>query len=556
MLEILRHNFNLTLVSKTVLRFLPSVLACTLACVLSLRYFELFEKNTQYIQIAVISYVWLIALKLWFESKTIKTLYYYLTSLIVVIGLTAYYHYWPLTYFFPLTFSLFLSGLFIILINPYSLVSRDYDNAWAFQFKVVIAFAKGVFIAGTFAFCLNLLLFALELLFKVKFYTWQYLDVLIFSITFIAPFTFLHNLPKDFGDTLYLMKDSFLRNILKYLLLPFLSIYALILHAYATMIILQGTLPKGLVGYLVFVFTSLLLGAYIILQRWRDESYFKLVYKYSVYTLIVPLTLLFVALHERIESYGLTEMRYIMFMLALCITISAFFMLLRLKNPSPVILSVFGIAFFAISIIPLSPQKQAIRAQLARMQDALTHKEYTKASRILDFFSTRSQLPLINKEFNLNLDANSLSVENISKKIGFEYTHSYAHPNQTIYFQHTRKLSNQPLNGYSVMIPCLNLRLNTDYTITVPKHGNMRIVVATNGDIKLFKGNSQTPFYTESLGNRIIALQTSKNFESSFPLLLSPKTSPSLMLFILDISGSLQKNQPTLSNISFILFVK
>ncbi|GAA3981796.1 DUF4153 domain-containing protein [Mucilaginibacter dorajii] len=122
----------------------------------------------------------------------------------------------------------------------------------------------------------------------------------------------------------------------QYVLIPLSTIYVLILLAYEVKILIQWSLPKGLVSdlilsYAVFGILSLLL-VYPI--REHDGNKWLKTYARSFYFLMVPLLgLLFVAVGARVFKYGITEWRYFLIVLACWLLfISVYFLAFKKQN--------------------------------------------------------------------------------------------------------------------------------------------------------------------------------------------------------------------------------
>jgi hypothetical protein len=100
--------------------------------------------------------------------------------------------------------------------------------------------------------------------------------------------------------------------LVNYVLAPMVIVYALILHAYAVKIALQGELPKGQIGAMVTIFALGGTGAWLIAWPWRDAGT-KLLRAFMrgwFWLTIVPAVLLVVAVWRRIADYGVTPDRY------------------------------------------------------------------------------------------------------------------------------------------------------------------------------------------------------------------------------------------------------
>jgi hypothetical protein len=121
----------------------------------------------------------------------------------------------------------------------------------------------------------------------------------------------------------------------QYVLIPLASVYVVILLAYEVKILIQWSLPKGLVsnlilGYAVFGILSILL---IYPLRDQEETKWIKTYSRSFYFLLIPLLiLLFLAVFTRIIPYGITAPRYFLIVLACWLLLITFYFLLSRRQ--------------------------------------------------------------------------------------------------------------------------------------------------------------------------------------------------------------------------------
>src|SRR5690606_39092070 len=105
----------------------------------------------------------------------------------------------------------------------------------------------------------------------------------------------------------------------QYVLIPLMTIYLGILLVYETKILLEWEMPKGIVatlilGYAVFGILSLLLVWPI---KGDDGNRWVQLFARFFYLMMIPLIILLVlAVYTRVSSYGFTEERYILVVLA------------------------------------------------------------------------------------------------------------------------------------------------------------------------------------------------------------------------------------------------
>jgi hypothetical protein len=216
---------------------------------------------------------------------------------------------------------------------------------------------------------------ATNFLFNFKFEWDTYAVLWVWIVGMFTTLFFLAGVPVD---TLALNQDESypkgLKIFTQYVLIPLSTVYVIILLAYEIKILAQWNLPKGLVsnlilGYAVFGLLSLLL-VYPI--REQAENRWLKTYSRSFYFLLLPLLLLlFVAVGARVFSYGITEYRYFLIVLAFWLLfISVYFLLFKKQN---------------IKLIPISLSVLTLLS-IYGPQSAFTVSMYSQRRIVVNFF--------------------------------------------------------------------------------------------------------------------------------------------------------------------------
>lgn len=194
---------------------------------------------------------------------------------------------------------------------------------------------------------------ATNFLFNFNFESDTYFILWVWITGMFTTIFFLAGVPTDTqaldGDDSY---PKGLKIFTQYVLIPLSTVYVLILLAYEIKILIEWKLPKGLVsnlilGYAVFGILSLLL-VYPI--REQTENKWLKTYARSFYFLLIPLQgLLFVAMGTRVSSYGVTEFRYFLIVLAVWLLgISLYFLLFKKQNIKLIPMSLALLTLFSI----------------------------------------------------------------------------------------------------------------------------------------------------------------------------------------------------------------
>ena len=125
--------------------------------------------------------------------------------------------------------------------------------------------------------------------------------------------------------------------LVKFVLVPLLLVYTAILHAYATKIGLERTLPKGTLGNMVVGY--LLTGAATLMLtypiRASGGALVRLFWRSWVWLALMPVLVLFLAAYTRIKAYDLTEERYLIVLIGIWAFILAGLRIWRPVNFDP-----------------------------------------------------------------------------------------------------------------------------------------------------------------------------------------------------------------------------
>ncbi len=190
-----------------------------------------------------------------------------------------------------------------------------------------------------------------------------------------APILFLSEMPADLKK---LSKDKDFSKIIKtlgqYLLLPLLTIYALILYAYGAKILFTSVWPEGIVSGLIILFALVGIVTLLILDPYKKlkESAWLEKYALGFYVALLPLAImLFMAISIRLREYGITESRYYVVLLGIWLVVTAvYFLLSRKKDIRFIPLSI--IVFLTLSIVgPWNAFSVSENSQVLRLRTIL-----------------------------------------------------------------------------------------------------------------------------------------------------------------------------------------
>lgn len=183
---------------------------------------------------------------------------------------------------------------------------------------------------------LSLALTALDLLFDIDLHYELFMDLFIVIFGFFNTWFFVAGIPSNFEaletDINY---PKGLKVFSQYILLPLLALYLIILYSYGAKIVIQWNLPKGIVSYLISGVSILGIFNFLLFYPYGKQKGNEWIDKFNrvYYWLLIPLiALLFVAISIRLNDYGFTIKRYLVFLLGIWLSINVLYFILKRKN--------------------------------------------------------------------------------------------------------------------------------------------------------------------------------------------------------------------------------
>ena len=306
-----------------------------------------------------------------------------------------------------------LAFAFHLLVAFAPFVGRGNINGfWQYNKTLFLRFLTSALYAAVLFAGLAIALSAVNELFDVNI-TWRVYMRLFAVVTagFMTVF-FLAGVPTNFVE---LDEDRSypkgLKIFTQYVLMPLMTIYLLILLVYEVKIILVWELPKGLVsililGYAVFGILSLLL---IHPVKDKEENGWIKLFSRFFYVMMIPLVvLLLLAVWKRVGSYGITESRYILTVLAIWLTVvTAYFLLSKRQNIMMIPVSLCILSLLAVygpqSVFSVSRYSQTLR--LKKVMSSNDKKDLRERSEIVSYLVRRHGLKSLQGFTKRDLDA-------------------------------------------------------------------------------------------------------------------------------------------------------
>ncbi len=299
-------------------------------------------------------FFWSVSAILWCESRSC-TKRYQQGVIAIGLGIVA-----ALT-FFPVFFStniFLLPAVSVVMVATAAYTKRKADNAayWLFNHNLWLAAAFAILVGLLLMVGFSLTLGTLDYLFGGRFnYTFStFFNIIAMGV--VAPIYWLSLIGKDFTlqveeGGVYDFTSGAVATIIKYILVPLLLFYTVILYGYSLKILFTMSMPKGQLGWMVLAYGAI--GTLTATMAWPSRhtggnlvSFF---WRYWFRLLLVPLLLLFIAVYQRIAQYGVTFDRYNLVAAGIwLLTVSLYFIWYREKADLRV-LPVWLAFFFFVS---------------------------------------------------------------------------------------------------------------------------------------------------------------------------------------------------------------
>lgn len=283
-------------------------------------------------------------------------------------------------------FALLLIAHLAVAVAPY-LNERPVRDFWEYNRQIFAQFIMGAAFSLILFAGLSLALLAIDNLFNINLPDRIYGRLfVILAGTFNSTY-FLYQFPQSYalsdpeGNTY----NWVFRTLCKYILIPIVLLYFLILYTYGAKIGLQWSLPKGWVGSLVIGFSVAGIFTYL-LNFYLDEVDNSLIvggFKRYFWWVLLPLTgLLFVAIGKRISDYGVTEDRYMVLLLGSWLALACcYFLISKHDNIKYIPISLaIGSAIWAFG--PLSAFSVSERSQKHILREMLEQNGYWENGKV------------------------------------------------------------------------------------------------------------------------------------------------------------------------------
>jgi len=257
---------------------------------------------------------------------------------------------------------LFLFGglLPVLMIAAYLRRGVAQGAIWLFNLRLGLAALLAFVVALLFAAGLSAIAEALRILFGAQIGDFHE-HVWFTAISLVAPLYGLSLMPRDLDEEVDVahqrgsLLDRGISVLVNYVAVPVIVIYAVILHAYAVKIVIDGELPKGQIATIVSIFAVGGTGVWLIAWPWRDLG--------------TRLLRLFMRL---LADYGVTPERYGIALVAIWVAALAIYLAVRRNHADMrAILGAAAVLLLIGSFGPMGANGLTGASQVSRLQALL-----------------------------------------------------------------------------------------------------------------------------------------------------------------------------------------
>lgn len=288
---------------------------------------------------------------------------------------------------------------------------RDF---WIFNRTLLTNIILGAAFSAVLFISLCLAILALNELFDLNIDARIYVRLFVFMVGFFHTAYFLFHFPEKFDsvqeDTNY---HTIFKNLCKYILVPVVGLYFVILYAYSVKIVANWELPRGWVASLILGFSVAGILTYLLnyyLNEHSESSASAFFHKWF-WPVLLPMTLLlFVAINRRIDDYGVTEARFMVASLGVWLFVNSVYFVLSRKDDIrfiPGSLALFGLLWIAMGgfVSDANQKKRLISAmevagrfengQIRPDSTAIDSTSLRQIKSAVEFFGERGSLKIL-----------------------------------------------------------------------------------------------------------------------------------------------------------------
>ncbi|MGH7450129.1 MAG: DUF4153 domain-containing protein [bacterium] len=303
----------------------------------------------------------------------------------------------------------------LVAFAPYT-GKDDLNGFWQYNKSLFLRFLTAVLYSGVLYIGLVIAMAAVENLFNIDIAEKSYFQLWIFIVGMFNTWFFLAGVPENLAalnDETHYPKG--LKIFTQYVLIPLVVIYLVILYAYEAKIAINWSWPKGWVANLVLGFSVSGILALLLVypaQEQAENRWIKTFAKWYYVALIPLVVMLLLAIARRISDYGVTENRYFVLVLGLCLALIVLYFILSKKKNIKVIPVTLCLVAFLSAFGPWGAFSISERSQVKRLESLfvrngiLINGAVQKVSRPVTFPDKKEISSIVNYLFEVHgLDA-------------------------------------------------------------------------------------------------------------------------------------------------------
>lgn len=225
-------------------------------------------------------------------------------------------------------------------------------------------------------------------LFDIKdiFDEWKlYANWAVVALAFVSPIYWLIQLPlRSEMNTRRFETNKFFSFLIRYIGVPFICIYFLILYAYSGKVLLNfANWPRWIISWMVIGFSTFGYLNYIFSKPYESESKMITLFRqYFPFAVIPQILMLFYALYLRLMQYDLTMNRYFVIIFGLWLGFTSLYLIVSKKKSLSIITASLALLSFVISVWPWSVFQYPTARQYTRLIQNLEKANILKNSTI------------------------------------------------------------------------------------------------------------------------------------------------------------------------------
>ena len=425
------------------------------------------------------------------------------------------YHYEVWVAHAAIIFSLLLSLFFLSFFKE-----KDNIASWNFTMNILVNLFICHFIGEVMWGGFSLLLSSFNFLFHIDFDSKWYMVIGVLTGLLLSSWLFLGRIPNGENKHDRTPVDSgFLNAVMRFLFLPLVGLYTIVLYIYAIQILVKWELPNGWVSWLV---VASMVGLIIIefglypVRKAQNRKADNLIARYLPVSILPLLLLMTVGIIRRFNDYGITINRLYLITLNLwfyfvCITL----FITRARRINWITIS-FALIFLLTSAFPINYFSITRNCMDSKIRKMLYSTDMIRVRKFpLNERQYKHLLHILTKEEAVELND---KMRYMREYFGSHYTDAYVKDTTEVYFYYDF-LSDTPsqstiVENYYIGNGCEDFAIDISEgyekifrvytpTVTVPSNQNIVQLVAE------FRG--------EALDTVFVNLDTLRAHEHSMP---------------------------------------